>query len=253
MSLSVLENEKIFVLPTYLALCEAVATRIAELVAEKPNAVLGLATGSTPLGVYAALVRRHREDGLDFSGITCFNLDEYYPMLADNPHSYYAFMQANLFQFLNGPRWHIPSGRLRSPSDLEAECRRYEEAIVNAGGIDLQLLGIGRTGHVGFNEPGSSAASRTRLVTLHSTTREDAAAEFGSLDQVPRQAVSMGMGTILEAREIVLMASGSGKAQIVLEALTGKITERLPASLICQHHHAQFCFDADAAHLLLAK
>lgn len=240
----------ISVVPDYARLCESVAGRISALVRAKPNAVLGLATGSTPLGVYANLVRRFQSGEVDFSDVTCFNLDEYYPMLPQSPHSYHAFMQQHLFRHVNCRRWHVPSGQAGSSAEVARACREYEAQIAAAGGIDFQLLGIGRTGHIGFNEPGSLPDSRTRLVTLAPQTREDAAPSFGGLANVPLQAVSMGLGTILEAREIALMASGSGKAEIVRAACIESVTNRLPASWVQAHRSACVYLDSQAASLL---
>ncbi len=242
----------ITIAPDYAHLCERVADRISALVHAKPGAVLGLATGSTPLGVYEQLVRRFQNGDLDFSDVACFNLDEYYPMPRFSLHSYHSFMREHFFQRINCRRWFVPDGRRGSPALVAQRCREYEAQIADAGGIDLQILGIGRTGHIGFNEPGSAADSRTRLVSLAAQTREDAAAAFGGLGEVPHQAVSMGIGTILEAREIALMASGPAKAEIVREAWTGSITERLPASLVRTHPNASLYLDESAA-LLLSK
>lgn len=235
----------------YTGLCGLVADRIANLVQTKPNAVLGLATGSTPLGVYSALVRRHREEGLDFSRVTCFNLDEYYPMSPKSLHSYRQFMAMNLFDYINCPNWFVPDGLRRSASEIEQDCLEYEARIADAGGIDLQLLGIGRTGHVGFNEPGSAPDSRTRLVTLAEVTRQDAAPSFGGIDNVPRQAVSMGIGTIMDAREIVMMATGAGKAAIVRAAWTEDPTDHIPATWVRRHPNVHLRLDESAASLLL--
>jgi len=211
----------------YASLCELVAGRIALLIQAKPDVVLGLATGSAPLGVYDLLARRHQSGGLDFSGVTCFNLDEYYPMSADSVFSYHHFMQEHLFGRINCRRWFVPDGRPASEEEIALACRDYEARISAAGGIDLHLLGIGRSGHIGFNEPGSAPGSRTRLVTLHPLTLEDAADSFGGLGNVPRQAVTMGLGTILEAREIVMMASGAAKAGVVRSAWIGAPLLRL--------------------------
>src|SRR6266508_2061926 len=195
-----------------------VARRIAEVIRAKAaaggRAVLGLATGSTPIGVYRELIRMHREDGLSFADVLTFNLDEYYPMDPGSLHSYHRFMWENLFSQLDIPpaNVHVPRGDL-GRGEVEDEVRRYEKAIRAAGGIDLQLLGIGRTGHIGFNEPGSGAESRTRAVTLDLVTRQDAAAEFFGEDNVPREAITMGVATILEAREILILATGEHKAE----------------------------------------
>ena len=235
----------------YAGLCSLVADRIAALVQTKPNAVLGLATGSTPLGVYSTLVRRHREEGLDFSRVTCFNLDEYYPMSPKSLHSYRQFMAMNLFDYINCENWSVPNGRKRSALEIDQDCLDYEARIADAGGIDLQLLGIGRTGHVGFNEPGSPRDSRTRLVTLADVTRKDAAPSFGGIDNVPRQAVSMGIGTIMDARELVMMATGAAKAAIVRAAWTEDPTDQIPATWVRSHPNIHLCLDESAAALLL--
>ena len=245
--------ENLTVALDHACLCESVTDRITALVQVKPDAVLGLATGSTPLGVYERLDQRRQDNGLDFSRVTCFNLDEYYPMRPDSPYSYHFFMQENLFKHLNCRRWFVPDGRHASSSQIERACRDYEAQIEAAGGIDLQLLGIGRTGHIGFNEPGSLPTSRTRLVTLAPMTRQDAADAFGSLDRVPHQAISMGVGTILEAREIVLMASGSAKASIVRAVLTEEISGRLPASWLRTHPSLRLHLDKSAASSLVPK
>ncbi len=235
------------VAPDYAALCDLVADRIAALVEARPDAVLGLATGSTPLGVYERLVQRYQNGRVDFSRATCFNLDEYYPMPAESVHSYHLFMQQHFFQYVPCRRWFVPDGSAASPARIDQRCREYEARIQDAGGIDLQLLGIGRTGHIGFNEPGSSPDSRTRLVSLSPVTRADAAAGFGGLQSVPLQAVSLGIGTILEAREIIVMASGAAKADIVQIALNGEETPSVPASYLRSHPNTRFFLDKSAA------
>ncbi|MGZ8494064.1 MAG: 6-phosphogluconolactonase, partial [Gemmatirosa sp.] len=182
------------------------AGRLAALIREKQSrgerAVLGLATGSTPIGVYRELIRMHREEGLSFANVVTFNLDEYYPMAKDSIHSYHRYMWENLFSQIDvrPENVHIPDGELPREA-VDEEARRYEDAIRRAGGIDLQILGIGKTGHIGFNEPGSGVDSRTRLVHLDAVTRRDAAADFFGEEFVPREAVTMGVATILEARE----------------------------------------------------
>jgi len=232
----------------YAQICARVAARIAEIVRAKPDAVLGLATGSTPLGIYAELIRLHRSEGLDFSRVRTFNLDEYFPMAQGAPQSYARFMREQLLDHINiAPRnCHIPSGLARGAQQIEADCAAYEAQISACGGLDFQLLGIGRSGHIGFNEPGSAKESRTRLVTLDSTTRLDAAGEFFGLENVPIRALTMGLKTILEAREIVLVASGSRKATIVAEACEGKITSKVPASFLREHPNASFWLDEAA-------
>jgi glucosamine-6-phosphate deaminase len=225
-----------------------VASRIAEVIREKTGsgkpAVLGLATGSTPVGVYRELVRLHREEGLSFAQVVTFNLDEYYPMDAGSVHSYYRFMWENLFSQLDISREnvHLPRGDL--PRDwVDEECRRYEATIREAGGIDLQLLGIGRTGHIGFNEPGSGLESRTRLITLDLVTRKDGAADFFGEDNVPREAVTMGVATILEAREILILATGEHKAHIVRRAVEGEVDHEVAATFLQRHPATTFYVD----------
>jgi glucosamine-6-phosphate deaminase len=229
-----------------------IGRRIAEVVrsraAEGRSAVLGLATGSTPIGAYRELIRLHRDEGLSFRHVVTFNLDEYYPMAPDSVHSYHRFMWENLFSQLDIPRQqiHIPRGDLPR-EQVEAEVRSYEEAIRAAGGIDLQLLGIGRTGHIGFNEPGSGAESRTRLVTLDLVTRKDAAADFFGEDNVAREALTMGVATILEAREILILATGEHKAGIVRRAVEGEVDHEVAATFLQQHPNTTFYLDRAAA------
>ncbi len=211
-------------------------------------AVLGLATGSTPLSLYAELVRMHREEGLSFANVVTFNLDEYYPMQPSDARSYRHFMEAHLFDQIDLPpaNAHVPDGTV-PVSGLDAHCREYEEKIQAAGGIDIQILGIGRTGHIGFNEPGSARRSRTRLVTLDAITRRDAAEEFGGEENTPRRAITMGVKTILGARRIVLMAWGQHKAEIVRAATEGPVTAQVTASFLQEHDQVQFVIDAAAA------
>jgi len=229
-----------------------VAGRVADLIrqraAEGRPAVLGLATGSTPIGVYRELVRLRREEGLDFSNVVTFNLDEYYPMSPDSIHSYHRFMRENLFDHVNirPENTHIPRGDIR-PEGVEAHCAEYERRIAGAGGIDLQVLGIGRTGHIGFNEPGSDQATRTRRINLDTVTRRDAAADFFGVDNVPRQALTMGVGTILEARQIVLIATGEHKAQTLRRAVEGEVSPLVVASYLQQHRDVTVYLDEAAA------
>jgi len=200
----------------------------------KPNAVLGLATGSTPVGLYRELARRHREKGLDFSKVTTFNLDEYLGLPPSHPQSYRYFMDENLFRHIDVPTSsiHVPYGHAGSVLDF---CAWYEEEIERSGGIDIQILGIGGDGHIAFNEPGSSLGSRTRLKTLTEQTIRDNARFFSSMDEVPRFAITMGVGTILEARQIIMLAFGAGKADIIAEAVEGPITSQVTASALQLH------------------
>jgi glucosamine-6-phosphate deaminase len=230
----------------------AVARRIADCIrarnAAGRAAVLGLATGHTPINVYRELARMHREDGLDFSRVITFNLDEYWPIAPAALRSYHTWMHENFFRFVNIPpeNIHIPSGEVKE-AGIEAHARRYEDAIAAAGGIDIQVLGIGRLGHIGFNEPGSDRASRTRRVRLDKVTRMDAAADFFGEENVPQEALTMGVATILEAREICLLAFGEHKAPIIRRAVEGDVSASVAASFLQQHPQATFYLDAAAA------
>lgn len=210
--------------------------------------VLGLATGNTPIPFYQELARLHREEGLDFSGVTTFNLDEYLGLAPQHPQSYRTFMRRHLFDRVNlaPENTHLPPGLVEAGGEEEA-CAAYEEAIRTAGGIDFQILGIGRTGHIGFNEPGSSRDSRTRKVHLDPVTRQDAASAFGGLDKVPTHALTMGCATILEARAVRLMAWGEKKAEIVREAIEGPVTDAVTASFLQLHPDARYLLDQRAA------
>jgi len=236
---------EIIIQPTSDDASVVAARHVARLVREKPNAVLGLATGHTPLPMYRELVRLHREQGLDFSGVTTFNLDEYVGLPREHPASYHTFMWENFFSRVNvrPERIHLPDGLA---PQIPAFCRGYEEAIRNAGGIDLQVLGIGGDGHIGFNEPSSSLASRTRIKTLTAETRQDNAEAFGSADKVPVHVITMGVGTIMDAREVLMLAFGSKKADAVAGAVEGPITAMNPASIL-QMHPAARCITDEAA------
>ncbi|MGE3180407.1 MAG: glucosamine-6-phosphate deaminase [Phycisphaerae bacterium] len=238
--------------PTSAAVSRAVAAEIANVIRAKAaagaKAVLGLATGSTPTGVYDELVRLHREEKLSFKNVVTFNLDEYWPMPPDALQSYRRFMDEHLFDHVDIPKAniHIPDGALEQ-QEIPSFCDQYEQKIRDFGGIDLQILGIGRTGHVGFNEPGSSKDSRTRLITLDKVTRLDAASDFFGESNVPRKAITMGVGSILDAKHIILMAFGEGKAPIVQEAVEGEITLAVAASFLQEHPNAEFMLDTAAA------
>ncbi|MGN6637385.1 MAG: glucosamine-6-phosphate deaminase, partial [Mucilaginibacter sp.] len=210
--------------------------------------VLGLATGVTPIGVYAELVRLHNEEGLSFKNVITFNLDEYYPMRPNAAQSYVTFMNENLFDHVDIDRAnvHIPNGTLKQ-DDIAAFCLNYERQINALGGIDLQVLGIGRTGHIGFNEPGSAPNSGTRLVTLDDLTRSDASRDFGGKSNVPTKAITMGIGTIFKAREIILMAWSAKKAPIIKKAVEGEISGDVPATYLQLSDHVEFVLDQDAA------
>ena len=218
---------------------------VGDLIRKKPNAVLGLATGSTPLGLYKELIRMHRENGLDFSQVTTFNLDEYVGLSAQHPASYHRYMHENFFQHVNisQDRIHIPDGTAK---DIPACCEQYEEAIRAAGGIDLQVLGIGHDGHVGFNEPTSSLASRTRIKTLTQETILANQRFFTNAEDVPHHVITMGVGTILDARTCVMLAFGEGKAEAVAAMAEGPVTAMCPASVLQLHRQTMLIIDEPA-------
>ncbi|KEQ31670.1 glucosamine-6-phosphate deaminase [Pedobacter antarcticus 4BY] len=232
-----------------------VARRIAGIIRDKQEkqekAVIGLATGATPVAVYAELVRMHREENLSFYNVVSFNLDEYYPMQPDAAQSYVTFMKENLFNHIDIPaeNIHIPDGTLPL-EEIPAFCLNYERRIGEYGGLDMQILGIGRTGHIGFNEPGSAPNSGTRLVTLDDLTRRDAARDFGGKAFVPAKAITMGIGTIFKAREIILMAWNQKKASIIKKAVEGEISSDVPATYLQLSDNVEFILDQDAASLL---
>ena len=228
-----------------------VASVIRERTALGQTAVLGLPTGSTPVSVYRELIRMHQQEGLDFSSVVTFNLDEYFGVSSDKLQSYHRWMHEHLFQHINIPpdQIHIPDGTI-AVQDVESHCRHYEELIERAGGIDLVLLGIGGNGHIGFNEPFSIRNSRTRLCTLDPITRRAAASDFFGEENVPTQAITMGLGTILEARKIALMALGEHKARIIREMAEEKVNDRVPASFLQEHPDAIVLVDEAAANQL---
>jgi glucosamine-6-phosphate deaminase len=246
------ERVPVIVVDEYDDIARLIADSIATLIRtnneQGKNTVLGLATGSTPIGIYRELIRLHRNEGLDFSNVITFNLDEYYPMQPDSIHSYVRYMWENFFDHINIKKEnvHIPHGDL--PRDqVESYCRDYEIAIKQAGGIDYQILGIGKTGHIGFNEPGSGRESRTRLVALDTITRRDAAADFFGEENVPTEAITMGVATIMNAREVALIATGEHKAAIVRRAVEGDINPDVAATYLQQHPAATFYLDAATA------
>ncbi len=247
-----LEKIPTVVLESHEALSRTIARRIAEVIAARRAAgarpVLGLATGSTPIGVYRELIRMHRGEGLSFRGVVTFNLDEYYPMAPASIHAYRRFMQENLFDHIDidPADTHVPDGTVPREG-LRAMAGAYEAAIRAAGGIDFQLLGIGKTGHIGFNEPGSGAESRTRLIQLDVITRRDAAADFFGEEHVPREAVTMGIATILEAREIAILATGEHKSAIVRRAVEGAVDLEVAATFLQRHPNTTFYLDTAAA------
>jgi glucosamine-6-phosphate deaminase len=240
------------VIVEYDQIARTIAERIAALIRERNAAgrpaVLGLATGSTPIGIYRELIRLHREEGLSFRQVVTFNLDEYYPMAPDSIHSYVRYMWENLFDHIDIPREnvHIPRGDVPR-AEVEAFCQAYEQAIRDADGIDFQILGIGKTGHIGFNEPGSGVESRTRLIALDTVTRRDAAADFFGEDNVPTEAITMGVASILEAKEIALVATGEHKSAIVRRSVEGEPDPDVAATYLQNHPNATFYLDPAAA------
>ena len=237
---------------TFDGVARHVANLVAQTIREANNAgrpaVLGLPTGSTPIGVYRELIRLHREEGLDLSRCLTFNLDEYFPMVPSSIHSYRRWMKENFFDHVNIPaeNIHLPLGDIPR-HQVESFCAEYERKIEAAGGIDLQLLGIGRTGHIGFNEPGSDHDTLTRMVSLDPVTRKDAASDFYGEDSVPLQAITMGVGSILKAKHVVMMALGEHKAKVVKRAVEGEITTTVAASFLQEHPRACFVLDAASA------
>lgn len=245
---------EVVIKPDAAAVAAYVADAIVKVIAAQPSAVLGLATGSSPLGVYAELVRRHRAGLISFRRVQAFLLDEYIGLPADHPESYRAFIDTHFAGQvdLDAANVHVPGAGAVGAAIADA-CMAYEADIRAAGGVDLQLLGIGADGHLGFNEPTSSLASRTRVKTLTEQTREDNARFFAGIDEVPRHVVTQGIGTILEARHLVLIATGDGKAEPIARAVEGPLTSMCPASAIQLHQTATVVIDeAAAAQLTLA-
>ena len=240
---------RVIIAKNYEEMSKIAAKEIAKLLYVKPDAVLGLATGSTPEGVYKELVELNKQNKIDFSKATSFNLDEYRGLKGDHPQSYRYFMNSNLFDHVN-----IDKSKTRVPNgiaeDIEKECREYDEAIENAGGIDLQLLGIGRNGHIGFNEPSDYLNLNTHLTDLTEDTIKANSRFFDSIEEVPTEAVTMGLGSIMKAKKIILLASGEKKAEIIAKLVEDKISTRVPASMLQVHHNVLVIIDEEAASLL---
>ena len=237
---------RVLVTPDYQTLSEEAAAIVIKSVRSKPSLTLGLPTGQTPLGMYLELVRTYRVADVDFSEVTTFNLDEYVGLIPADPNSYRHYMEQHLFRQVNiDPRnTHLPNGMA---NDLDAECRNYEALIQRFGGIDLQLLGIGKAGHIGFNEPLSALRSRTRVKALTPTTLKQNAASFGGEERVPRRAITMGVGTIIEARRCLLLATGASKAEVIARAVEGPITSMVTASTLQLHPRCTVIVDESAA------
>lgn len=242
---------RIYIEDNYGKMSKKAALLVASQIILNPSSVLGLATGSTPLGMYRELVEMFQRDELDFSEVTTFNLDEYYGLPKEHPSSYYTYMMENFFSHVNIPhnRIHIPDGMAEN---LIRECLSYEEKIKMAGGIDLQILGIGANGHIGFNEPGDKLNVTTHLVDLTEKTINDNSRFFDDAEDVPRKALSVGIATIMKAGKIILLASGENKAQAIREMTSGYVNTRVPASVLQTHPNITLIIDKEAGKLIEA-
>lgn len=240
----------IYVEKDYEAMSKAAAEMLLSQVREKHDAVLGLATGSTPIGMYQEVVKAYERGEVDFSKVVSYNLDEYYPIQHDNDQSYHYFMKETLFKHINikPENTHVPSGETK---DVEKTSQEYDNAIYGLGGVDLQVLGIGNNGHIGFNEPAPVFAKGTGLVDLTESTISANSRFFASIDEVPKKAVSMGIATIMTAKKVMLMASGKAKAEIIAATILGEITPDVPASALQLHRNVTFFLDEEAAAVLL--
>jgi glucosamine-6-phosphate deaminase len=235
----------VLVANNYEEVSKIAADIITKLVVSKPNCILGLATGSTPIGTYKKLIEYNKEKMVDFSKVTSFNLDEYLGLPGDHPQSYRFFMNNNLFNHINIDinNTFVPNG---IASDIQKECENYDQMILDAGGIDLQVLGIGNNGHIGFNEPSEVLNMGTHVTNLTENTIQANARFFNSIDEVPTKAITMGLGSIMKAKHIVLIASGSAKADIIGKLINGKIDTLIPASLLQVHHNVTVIVDKEA-------
>lgn len=240
---------RVIVAKNYEEMSRIAAKEIAKLLYVKPEAILGLATGSTPEGVYKELIELNKENRVDFSRVTTYNLDEYKGLTGDHAQSYRYFMNTRLFNHVNidKNRSHVPNG---VADDFEKECDEYDAAIENAGGIDLQLLGIGRNGHIGFNEPSDFLNLNTHVTDLTEDTIKVNSRFFDNIDEVPTQAITMGLGSIMKAKKIILLASGESKAEIIAKLVEEKISTRIPASMLQVHPNVLVIVDQEAASLL---
>lgn len=240
---------RIIIEKDYQAMSKRAASLVSSQVILKPNSVLGLATGSTPLGMYKELIEMYKQKKIDFSEIRSFNLDEYYQLPQDNSQSYHYYMEENFFKDINikGSNVYIPDGMA---GDIHKECREYEEAIRDNGGIDLQVLGIGGNGHIGFNEPGENLNVSTGLVDLTDDTIKANSRFFDSMEDVPKKAISAGMATILKAKRIILLASGESKAEAIRDTVNDFVTTQIPSSLLQTHPEVTLIIDEAAASLV---
>lgn len=242
----------IIIKENYYEMSIEAARLVSSFIRKKPDCVIGYPTGSTPLGLYKELIRMHREEGLDFSKVVSFNLDEYVGLPPNHPESYHFFMWENLFKHINinPSNVYIPMGMAE---DIDAFCEWYEQKIIEHGGIDLQILGIGANGHIAFNEPGSSLGTRTRIKALNENTRLDNSRFFNSVDEVPKYAITMGVGTIMEAKKLLLLANGVKKADAIKATLEGPIMAKYPATIIQLHRNTTVIIDKEAASKLEGK
>ena len=233
----------------YEQLSQITANQVISMIQANPKLNLGLATGSTPTGVYKKLIEDYKENGTSYKDINTFNLDEYIGIPKKNPNSYHYFMCENLFDHIDIPldQTHIPDGNAKN---LDEECKRYENFIQEHGGIDLQILGIGQNGHIGFNEPGTSFASRTHIINLAESTRKANSRFFESLEDVPSQAITMGIASIMESKEIFLLVSGASKAEALSRLMNGEVSEDFPASILKNHEDVTIFADEEALKLL---
>lgn len=240
---------ELIVVKNYKEMSKKAASIISSQVIIEPNSVLGLATGDTPLGMYTELIKKYKENEVDFSKVKTFNLDEYYGLERDNSQSYYFYMVNNFFKFINidSNNINIPNG---TSNDIEKDCLNYERKIKEAGGIDIQVLGIGVNGHIGFNEPNVNFEAQTHLVNLNEKTIKSNARFFNSIDEVPKKAISMGIKTILQSKKIILLASGDSKAEAVYNTVKGKILPEIPSSILQLHQNVTIILDESAAKLL---
>lgn len=237
---------RIIIVENYEEMSKKAAIMMASHVILKPNSILGLATGSTPIGMYKELVNMYKHGEVDFSSVTTFNLDEYYGLGKSNKQSYYYYMNENLFNHINVKleNINIPNGMV---AEVEKECLDYDKKIEEAGGIDIQVLGIGGNGHIGFNEPNATFEAGTHLVKLDEKTIKDNSRFFNSMDEVPTTAVSMGIRTIMMSKKVILLANGKGKAAAIRKTIEGKITPEVPASILQLHKDVTFIIDKEAA------
>lgn len=246
------QNFTIYIENDYESLSHTAAKIIAAQIKERPSGIFGFATGGTPVGTYKCLIEMNKANEIDFSQITTFNLDEYYPINKTNSQSYDFFMKENLFGYvnINHEKIHIPNGEAK---DVASECENYECQIADAGGIDFQILGIGLNGHIGFNEPAETFQTFTHYVSLDTTTIEANSRFFESVAEVPKSAITMGIKTIMMSRRILLIINGAQKADIAYETVFGSITPRVPASVLQLHHDVTIVLDREAAEKMLPR